>query len=298
MVYEGRRSAGTVRRGSSQKRHKSRGESTGGTLFKVCLWIFLLAAAIRLAWPEAADKIGARAAALLGNPDLSGAVEVFSDRANGGQGVFQSLREAVIYAFHPDGDDAVQTSGDLTDDPAASDGVGTDEPQPPLDTASETTDDPVTAFKESMAAFASYGIPKNVTYEKPEISETLTLPVSGPVTSGFGYREHPSDGKVRFHYGLDIGAKEGSEAAAALNGTVTAVGDSTTYGLYVILEHANGLKSLYAHLQEILVSDGDAVTAGQTVGLVGSTGNATGPCLHLEIIVDGSYVNPSYYLPV
>ena len=53
-----------------------------------------------------------------------------------------------------------------------------------------------------------------------------------------------------------------------------------------------------AHLQEISVSDGDTVTAGQAVGLVGSTGNATGPCLHLELIVGGSYVNPSYYLPV
>ena len=278
MVYEGRRSAGgTVRRRSSQK---SRRESTGGTLFKVCLWIFLLAVAIRLAWPEAADKIGARAAALLGNPDLSGAVEVFSDRVSGGEGVIKSLR------------------GDVTDDPAASDGEGADTAQTHQDTASRADDDPVAAFKESQAEFASYGIPQNVTYEKPEIAETLTLPVSGPVTSGFGYREHPSDGKVRFHYGLDIGAKEGSEAAAALDGTVAAVGDSTTYGLYVILEHEDGLKSLYAHLQEISVSDGDTVAAGQTVGLVGSTGNATGPCLHLELIVGGSYVNPSYYLPV
>ena len=296
MVYEGRRSAGgTVRRRSSQK---SRRESTGGTLFKVCLWIFLLAVAIRLAWPEAADKIGARAAALLGNPDLSGAVEVFSDRVSGGEGVIKSLREAVKYAFHPDEGDAVQTSGDVTDDPAASDGEGADTAQSHQDTASRADDDPVAAFKESQAEFASYGIPQNVTYEKPEIAETLTLPVSGPVTSGFGYREHPSDGKVRFHYGLDIGAKEGSEAAAALDGTVAAVGDSTTYGLYVILEHEDGLKSLYAHLQEISVSDGDTVAAGQTVGLVGSTGNATGPCLHLELIVGGSYVNPSYYLPV
>ena len=297
MVYEGRRSAGgTVRRRSSQK---SRRESTGGTLFKVCLWIFLLAVAIRLAWPEAADEIGARAAALLGNPDLSGAVEVFSDRVSGGEGVIKSLREAVKYAFHPDEGDAVQTSGeDVTDDPAASDGEGTDTAQTPQDTASRAESDPVAAFKESQAEFASYGIPRNVTYEKPEIAETLTLPVSGPVTSGFGYREHPSDGKVRFHYGLDIGAEEGSEAAAALSGTVAAVGDSTTYGLYVILEHEDGLKSLYAHLREIRVSDGDTVAAGQTVGLVGSTGNATGTCLHLELIVGGSYVNPSYYLPV
>ena len=298
MVYEGRRSAGrTVRRGTGQKK---RGGSTGGTLFTVCLWIFLLAVAIRLAWPEAADKLGAKAAALIGDPDINGAVEVFSRGVGGGEGVFKSLREAVKYAFHPDEGDAVQTSGDLTGEPPASDGAGPDTAGDPTDTSSDSTaiPDPVAAFKESQAAYESLGIPKNVTYEMPEIAESLTLPVSGPVTSGFGYRAHPSDGQTRFHYGLDIGAGEGSEAAAALDGTVAAVGDSTTYGLYVILEHSGGVKSLYAHLREIRVADGDQVKAGDTVGLVGSSGNATGPCLHLELIVNGSYVNPSYYLPL
>ena len=296
MVYEGRRNAGrNVRRRSVQKKQKG---STGGTLFTVCLWIFLLAVAVRLAWPEAADKIGAKAAALMGDPDIHGAVEVFSRRVGDGEGVIKSLREAVKYAFHPDEGDAIQTSGDVPDDTPASDGEGADTAKQPIGTGSDTANDPVAAFKESQAPYEEYGIPKNVTYEKPEIGKTLFLPVSGSVTSGFGYREHPTDGKVRFHYGLDIGAAEGSEAAAAADGTVAAIGDSTTYGLYVILEHEGGFKSLYAHLQEISVTDGEAVTAGQTVGLVGSTGNATGPCIHLELIVNGSYVNPAYYLAI
>lgn len=293
MVYEGRRrgSGYTARRRGTKK---GRG-SAAGTLFSVCLWIFFLAVAVRLAWPEAADKVGARVAALFGNPDIGGAVEVLGRGISGGDGIAASFRAAWEYAFRADDGGDVRVNGDVDgDDLPASDGNGAALPAMGDDTGNPV--DQVEAFKLSQSEFEEYGIPANATFDKPEVAEMLITPVAGTVTSGFGYRVHPSDNKVRFHYGLDIGAREGSEVGAAADGTVMAVGDSTSYGLYVILEHEDGLKSLYAHLGEISVRDGEAVTAGGTVGLVGSTGNATGACLHFELIVGGNYVNPAYYL--
>ena len=78
--------------------------------------------------------------------------------------------------------------------------------------------------------------------------------------------------------------------------TVAAVGDSTSYGLYVIIRHPDGVESLYAHLSEVTVQNGDEVKAGDKIGTVGATGNATAACLHLELLVNGDYVNPEYYL--
>ena len=89
-----------------------------------------------------------------------------------------------------------------------------------------------------------------------------------------------------------------SEALSVADGTVAAVGDSTSYGLYVIVKHENGVESLYAHLSEVCVKNGDTVKAGDRIGTVGETGNATAPCLHLELLVNGNYVNPGFYLYV
>ena len=74
-----------------------------------------------------------------------------------------------------------------------------------------------------------------------------------------------------------------------------AAGESSSLGNYIIINH-DGVESEYGHLSEILVSEGDAVSAGDVIGRVGETGNATGPCLHFELEVDGEYVNPEYYL--
>lgn len=121
----------------------------------------------------------------------------------------------------------------------------------------------------------------------------LTSPLSGAITSPFGTRPDPFTGEQKFHAGIDIGAAEGTPVGAAGAGEVTTAGWYGGYGNAVIIDHGNGLQSLYGHLSAIMVSVGDLVTQLQTIGLVGSTGNSTGPHLHFELRQDGSPIDPS-----
>lgn len=119
-----------------------------------------------------------------------------------------------------------------------------------------------------------------------------------PVTSPFGWRVHPISGDWRFHAGVDLGYPQGVGIAALFPGTVTAAGDfGDGYGNQVLVYHADGdTFTRYAHCSAVFVCDGEAVEGGQVIGTVGSTGNATGPHLHLEYIVpteDGyAYADP------
>ena len=121
----------------------------------------------------------------------------------------------------------------------------------------------------------------------------LTVPVDGAITSGFGYRDDVGDVGSSYHQGIDIGAAEGTPVGAAGAGTVVQAGWNGGYGNSVTIDHGNGLETLYGHLSEILVSVGDLVSQLQTIGLVGSTGNSTGPHLHFSVIQNGEMVDPS-----
>lgn len=116
------------------------------------------------------------------------------------------------------------------------------------------------------------------------------------VTSEFGWRNCPYHGR-ELHSGLDMSAATGTPIRAALSGTVTKSCRTNSYGNYTVIDHGNGMTTAYAHQSERLVKVGDTVTVGQVIGLVGSTGNSTGPHLHLEVRVNGSLVNPRSYLP-
>jgi murein DD-endopeptidase MepM/ murein hydrolase activator NlpD len=115
-------------------------------------------------------------------------------------------------------------------------------------------------------------------------------PVNGPVVSGFGWRWG------RMHEGIDIAAGMGTPIWAAAAGTVIHAGWLGGYGNLVVLDHGNGLATAYAHASAILVGVGQQVSQGETVSLVGSTGNSTGPHLHFEVRVNGSAVDPLLYL--
>lgn len=121
----------------------------------------------------------------------------------------------------------------------------------------------------------------------------LTVPVGGEITSGFGYRDDVGDVGSSYHQGIDIGAAEGTPVGAAGAGEVVQAGWNGGYGLSVMLDHGNGLQTLYGHLSEIMVSVGQLVTQLQTIGLVGSTGNSTGPHLHFSVLQDGEFIDPS-----
>lgn len=117
------------------------------------------------------------------------------------------------------------------------------------------------------------------------------------VTSPFGMRISPISGKWLMHKGVDLAAPTGTPIKACKSGTVTyAVAMNPTYGNYVVLDHGNGMTSLYGHMSQILVKKGQKVTTNQVIGKVGSTGLATGPHLHFEIKLNGEPQDPLKYI--
>lgn len=123
----------------------------------------------------------------------------------------------------------------------------------------------------------------------------LLWPASGPKTSNFGWRTHPIFGTRRFHAGIDIGAGSGASIYAADSGTVVSAGSRGGYGNTIVIDHGNGMATLYAHQSSFAVSSGASVSRGQVIGYVGSTGYSTGPHLHFEVRIDGAAVDPMRY---
>ncbi len=130
------------------------------------------------------------------------------------------------------------------------------------------------------------------------VTSKVTTPIKGKVTSRFGYRIHPTSGEPSFHTGIDIAAVQGAVIAAAFYGTVREVGYSKSGGNYVLMNHQNGLQTLYCHCSQILVEKGAVIRAGETIALVGSTGDTTGPHLHFEVRINGIRCNPEYILEI
>lgn len=124
----------------------------------------------------------------------------------------------------------------------------------------------------------------------------LGRPVSGRLTSGFGNRFHPILKRTRLHAGVDFGASTGTPIVAAGDGTVIFAAYGRGYGNYVVIDHGGRISTLYGHCSRLLVHSGQEVRRGQRIGLVGSTGLATGPHLHFEVRVNGSPVNPLGYI--
>lgn len=112
------------------------------------------------------------------------------------------------------------------------------------------------------------------------------------ITCNYGMRKHPITGVYKLHTGVDIGASRGTKIFAANKGTVITSAYSTAYGNYVVINHGGGVSTLYAHMTKRAVKKGDAVTKGDVIGYVGSTGYSTGPHLHFEIIKNGTTINP------
>ena len=125
---------------------------------------------------------------------------------------------------------------------------------------------------------------------------SLAWPVSGPVTSSFGWRIHPILGYKKFHTGIDIGASYGVPIHAADSGTVIYATWMGGYGNVIIIDHGRGISTLYAHQSSLAVGVGAKVSRGQVIGYVGSTGFSTGAHLHFEVRLNGNPVDPMAYL--
>ena len=126
---------------------------------------------------------------------------------------------------------------------------------------------------------------------------TMLWPAEGEITSPFGWRVHPIFGTQRLHTGIDIGADYGDTVRAADGGVIIHSDWMGGYGNAVIIDHGNGISTLYAHNSQLLVSEGQTVAKGQAISRVGSTGYSTGPHLHFEVRQNGTPVNPLNFLP-
>ena len=124
----------------------------------------------------------------------------------------------------------------------------------------------------------------------------LSWPCHGTITSEQGWRVHPIFGYKKYHSGMDIGVAYGTPIKAAASGTVIMASWYGGYGYCVIIDHGNGLSTLYGHNSSLHVSYGQKVSRGQTIASAGSTGYSTGPHCHFEVRVNGSVTNPRNYL--
>lgn len=130
----------------------------------------------------------------------------------------------------------------------------------------------------------------------------LVAPVRAPiagsssVSSNFGNRTDPFLKRTAFHSGMDFRASTGTPVLAAANGTVTFAGTNGGYGKMVEVDHGNGLATRYAHLNQILIANGQTISGGQRLGLSGSTGRSTGPHLHFEVRRSGTAIDPGRFI--
>ncbi len=143
---------------------------------------------------------------------------------------------------------------------------------------------------KKASSSGSVNTKQEVSYAYADIGVSLIRPISGVITSRFGARSRG------VHTGLDIATSTGTGIAAAAGGVVTYAGRKGSYGNLVVVSHGNGVETYYAHCSKMYVNAGMSVSQGQIIAAVGSTGNSTGPHLHLEVRVNGVAQNPQNYV--
>ena len=153
--------------------------------------------------------------------------------------------------------------------------------------------EPVKVVKVAKKTTGTVNTSTNISSKKADIGISLIRPVSGTITSRFAASSRI---RVSSHTGLDIATASGTPIKAAASGTVTFSGRKGSYGYMVVISHGNNVQTYYAHCSKLYVSAGQTVTQGQTIAAVGSTGNSTGPHLHLEVRVNGVAYNPQNYV--
>lgn len=128
-------------------------------------------------------------------------------------------------------------------------------------------------------------------------TEVAGRPVNwGWMSSGFGKRVDPFDGRMAWHAGVDFAGREGSDVVSVASGVVTFAGKRSGYGLMVEINHGDGYVTRYGHHESLAVRVGDIVKKGQKIGTMGSTGRSTGPHVHFEVLKNGRHVDPKAYV--
>lgn len=239
----------------------------------VCGVVFVALVGLKLLLPGGLAAVrGTLGAWLVRDADFVSAFSAVGHAVSGEGGVLDSLEDAYVAVFGEETPEATEVAGRA----ALVSGESTPDTAVPL---TETRD-----------------YPEHAVAQQRVLGFACAAPLHGEITSGFGWREHPNDGREAFHYGVDIGADEGTEIDCFADGTVGVVAESVELGKYLTVHHENGVITLYAHCSRITVSPDAAVKLGDKLGEVGSTGNATGPHLHFEIHDGEDYLDPVYYL--
>lgn len=149
----------------------------------------------------------------------------------------------------------------------------------------------------SLQVYAANTAPQNIAQTVADVPEDPINPIpAGTVTSPFGERQNPITSNEEFHKGVDVAAPEGTPIRLVFSGIITEVGESDVYGKYVLVDHGNELYTRYCHCSRVLVEVGYNLKQGEILAFVGSTGWSTGAHLHLEIISNGKYCNPEWFI--
>ena len=268
--------------------------------------IFVGLVAWKLLHPESLAAVSGTVQEALGqDADFRAAFSAVGEAIAGEQSVGESLQEAYTAVFAPGRYEAEQTAAVL----AAAEGVSAPADRLKESVGAETAvrkwpagdteavERDKTTASQSLVQFNS-AAPANVTLSQQVLGFDYVTPAQGTLTSPFGYREHPLQGEEAFHYGLDIANAEGTDICAFADGTVKAAGESSSFGNYLMLAHANGYTTLYGHCSKVTVTAGERVEKGQKIAEMGSTGNVTGTHLHFELMDGSTYLNPIYYVEV
>ena len=236
----------------------------------VCGALFVALVGLKLMMPGHLSELrGTLGQWLVRDADLVAAFSAVGRAASGEQAWGDSLSEACVAVFGGEGR-AQEASGEL---------IG------------------VTVPEQDVSGFVSErALPAQAVGEQRILGFSYVCPLSGTMTSPFGWRADPVSGEERVHYGVDIAGAEGDSVSCFADGSVGTVGESALLGNYVTVNHDLGFSTLYAHCSAIAVSAGQRVQKGEVIASVGATGNATGPHLHFEVHDGGQYLNPIYYV--
>lgn len=317
------------RRGQRGRRETlSFGEKRRLAQLVACGSIFVLLVAVKLLLPGRMAQMNARLTGMLEqNIDVQGVFSAVGRAVSGEadvsvalqdmyQAVFEPQESPAVEAAAPAGGEAVALRLPAAIEPLRAFRIGTgssdgwlDLPtaeteetgqaagtEPAAETAETAAQGGAEASTLAYVLYSDRNLPDNVCLEQALLGFDYCTPVMGTLTSDFGYREHPVQGEERFHYGLDIAAAAGTEISCFADGTVTAVGESSSYGKYITVSHGGGFSTLYAHCSRILAASGASVKEGDAIAEVGETGVATGPHLHFELHQGSQYLNPIYYV--
>lgn len=267
--------------------------------------ILLLVVGCKLAMPGVMETYRQQILTLLGeDTDFVAAFSSVGRVVSPGGAVGEAISDAYTAVFGPQEVSQEKkkedTSAEDSDQPEqqeeASQPDQQEEPATPAESKTEPADQPPADGEKEPIVYTAENTPDNVCLTQQVLGFSFADPVEGTISDPFGYRTHPIQGDVLFHYGVDIAADSGTIIRSFADGTVTAVGESSELGKYVTVVHSGDYTTLYAHCSRVTASSGQQVSLGDPIAEVGETGQTTGPHLHFELHHDKLYLNPIYYV--